>query len=121
MIDYSIQNKQAWEYNAYEFWVEHSGTPVDRAKKALENPVGMLKRYSDYFDTYSGIKIASAIRYKGSSTSFCPPSHAVISKQSSVSVPFVKYVLNSLPAIGTIHEYLSLYLKNAACVYSGIS
>ena len=59
MIDYSIQNKQAWEYNAYEFWVEHSGTPVDRAKKALENPVGMLKRYSDYFDTYSGIKIAN--------------------------------------------------------------
>ena len=21
MIDYSIQNKKAWEYNAYDFWV----------------------------------------------------------------------------------------------------
>ncbi len=59
MIDYSIQNKKAWEYNAYEFWVEHSGTPSDRAKKDLENPVKMLKKYSDYFDTYSGIKIAN--------------------------------------------------------------
>lgn len=59
MVDYSIQNKRAWEYNAYEFWVKQSGTPVDRAKKDLENPMGMLKRYSDYFDTYSGVKIAN--------------------------------------------------------------
>lgn len=32
MVDYSIQNKRAWEYNAYEFWVKQSGTPVDKAK-----------------------------------------------------------------------------------------
>ncbi len=59
MVDYSIQNKKAWEYNAYEFWVKQSGTPEDRAKKDLENPIGMLKRYADYFDTYRGIKIAN--------------------------------------------------------------
>lgn len=59
MIDYSIQNKKAWEYNAYEFWVKQSGAPVDRAKRDLENPTGMLKKYSHYFDTYSGIKIAN--------------------------------------------------------------
>ena len=59
MINYSIQNKKAWEYNAYEFWVKQSGTPVDRAKRDLENPMGMLKRYSDYFDTYNGIKVAN--------------------------------------------------------------
>lgn len=59
MIDYSIQNKKAWEYNAYEFWVKQSGTPADRAKKDLEDPIGMLKRYSDYFDTYGGIKVAN--------------------------------------------------------------
>ena len=47
MIDYSIQNKKAWEYNAYEFWVKQSGTPVDRAKRDLENPMGMLKRYRE--------------------------------------------------------------------------
>ena len=45
-----FQNKKAWEYNAYEFWLKNSGTPVDRAKEDLENPLGMLKRYSDYFD-----------------------------------------------------------------------
>ena len=56
MVDYSIQNKKAWEYNAYEFWVKQSGTPAERAKRDLENPVGMLKKYSDYFDTYKGIK-----------------------------------------------------------------
>ena len=59
MVDYSIQNKKAWEYNAYEFWVKQSGTPAERAKRDLENPVGMLKKYSDYFDTYKGIKIAN--------------------------------------------------------------
>lgn len=59
MTDYRIQNKRAWEYNAYDFWVKQSGTPFDRAKRDLENPIGMLKRYSDYFDTYNGIKVAN--------------------------------------------------------------
>ena len=36
----------------YDFWVKQSGTPVDRAKRDLENPIGMLKRYSDYFHIY---------------------------------------------------------------------
>lgn len=43
MTDYSVQNKKAWEYNAYAFWVKQSGTPSERAKKDLENPLGMLK------------------------------------------------------------------------------
>lgn len=59
MVDYSIQNKTAWEYNAYEFWVKHSGTPLERAKKDIENPIKMLKKYSDYFDTYKGVKVAN--------------------------------------------------------------
>ena len=59
MIDYSIQNKKAWEYNAYEFWVKQSGTPSERAKKDMENPLGMLKKYSDYFDSYKGIRVAN--------------------------------------------------------------
>ena len=33
MKAYSMQNKKAWEYNAYEFWVKQAGTPADRAKK----------------------------------------------------------------------------------------
>ena len=59
MEDYSIQNKKAWEYNAYEFWVKQSGTPSERAKKDMENPLGMLKKYSDYFDSYKGIRVAN--------------------------------------------------------------
>lgn len=59
MIDYSEQNKKAWEYNAYDFWVNTSGKPSDRAKKDLEDPIRMLKRYAGYFDTYEGIKIAN--------------------------------------------------------------
>lgn len=58
MTEDTIQNKKAWEYNAYEFWVKQ-GTPADRARRDLENPTGVLKRYSDYFDTYTGIKIAN--------------------------------------------------------------
>lgn len=59
MKDYSYQNKKAWEYNAYDFWVSHSGTPAERAKKDMEAPLGMLKRYADYFDTYEGVRVAN--------------------------------------------------------------
>lgn len=59
MVEYSIQNKKAWEYSAYEFWVEHSGAPAERARMDMEDPKGMLKKYADYFETYSGIKIAN--------------------------------------------------------------
>ena len=59
MIDYSAQNKQAWEYNAYEFWVKQAGTPSERAKKDRENPVEMLKRYSEYFDSYTNTRVAN--------------------------------------------------------------
>ena len=46
MIDYSAQNKKAWEYNTYEFWVSQDGTPCERAKKDKENPIAMLKKYA---------------------------------------------------------------------------
>ncbi|MBD5460630.1 MAG: class I SAM-dependent methyltransferase, partial [Lachnospiraceae bacterium] len=59
MTESTIQNKTAWEYNAYEFWVKQSGTPAERAKKDLENPLGMLKRYAGYFDTYKDVRIAN--------------------------------------------------------------
>jgi len=59
MREYSKQNKAAWEYNAYEFWVKQSGTPEERAKQDVGNPVGMLRKYEAYFDTYEGIKVAN--------------------------------------------------------------
>lgn len=59
MRDYSKQNKLAWEYSAYDFWVKTSGTPAERAKKDMENPKKMLRKYAEYFDTYRGLRIAN--------------------------------------------------------------
>lgn len=61
MVDYSMQNKKAWEYNAYEFWVKQSGTPVDRAKRNLENTVFDIsednKRYALEVATAAGVDL----------------------------------------------------------------
>ena len=57
--NYRVQNKKAWEYSAYEFWLQHSGHPRERAGKDLENPLKMLKQYTAYFDSYKGIRIAN--------------------------------------------------------------
>lgn len=59
MRDYSKQNKLAWEYSAYDFWVKTSGSPAERAKRDLENPGRMLKYHANYFDTYEGIRVAN--------------------------------------------------------------
>lgn len=59
MKDYRIQNKKAWEYNAYDFWVREAGKPEELAKKMLENPVRQLRKYSAYFDRYQGIRVAN--------------------------------------------------------------
>jgi 2-polyprenyl-3-methyl-5-hydroxy-6-metoxy-1,4-benzoquinol methylase len=59
METYRLQNKKAWEYNAYDFWVMNEGSPSTQAEKILADPKGMLKRYADYFDNYKGVKIAN--------------------------------------------------------------
>ena len=59
MQEYSKQNKTAWEYGAYDFWVNTLGKPEDCAKKYKENPNAMLKRYADYFESFEGIKVAN--------------------------------------------------------------
>ena len=59
MRAYSQQNKRAWEYSAYDFWVKNSGTPEERAKENIANPKAMLRKYASYFDTYEGIRIAN--------------------------------------------------------------
>lgn len=58
-MSYTEQNKKAWEYNAYDFWISNSGLPADRAKKDIENPEKSLKRFTNYFDSYEGLKIAN--------------------------------------------------------------
>ena len=59
MEDYSLQNKKAWEYNAYDFWVRTAGTPEQRALEDKSDPVRMLRRYAQYFDRYEGLKVAN--------------------------------------------------------------
>lgn len=59
MRDYSAQNKKAWEYSAYDFWIKNSGFPSERAKKDMENPLGMLRKYAKYFDCYENVRIAN--------------------------------------------------------------
>ncbi len=58
MENYHKQNKRAWEYNAYDFWVKDS-TPGSRAKEILNDPIGQLKKYADYFDSYTGVRVAN--------------------------------------------------------------
>ncbi len=59
MKDYSAQNKKAWEFNAYDFWIKNAGTPEEMAKKNLENPKKMLRKYAGYFDKFDGIFVGS--------------------------------------------------------------
>ncbi len=59
MRDYSEQNKKAWEYDAYHFWVSRNGSPEERAREDMENPRKMLRRYADYFDRFTGVRVAN--------------------------------------------------------------
>lgn len=59
MIDSSRQNKKAWEYNAYDFWCSHNGSPAELAKKLVENPINAIKRHAAYFDAFQHVRIAN--------------------------------------------------------------
>ncbi len=58
MVEYSRQNKQAWEFDAYNFW-RRKCKPEERAKADIKNPMGQLKKYAEYFDSYKGVKVAN--------------------------------------------------------------
>lgn len=59
MKDYTTQNKKAWEYTAYDFWLKAEGQPEDFAEEIKQDPIGHLRKYVDYFDTYGGLRIAN--------------------------------------------------------------
>ena len=54
-----MQNKKAWEHSAYQFWIDHAGTPAEHANKILENTLGKLRKYAAYFDSFENKKIAN--------------------------------------------------------------
>ncbi len=58
MEEYINQNKLAWEYDVYDFWLKQVGDPNDKAKTIMSNPERELKCYAKYFDSYEKVKIA---------------------------------------------------------------
>lgn len=59
MDEQSIKNKTAWEYRAYEFWNKRDGSPMEKAKKILENPQASLKKHQQFFENIEGMKVAN--------------------------------------------------------------
>lgn len=59
MKPYIQQNKTAWEYNAYDFWLKKEGTPAELAQRIKADPERMLRRFRSYFDGCEGQRIAN--------------------------------------------------------------
>ena len=59
MKEQSQINKKAWEYRAYEFWNAKHGTPEEKAKKILNDPLASLKKHQSYFKDIEGKRIAN--------------------------------------------------------------
>ncbi len=57
--EYIAQNRTAWEHDAYHFWVKQYGLPSELARKMIEKPRAMLRKYAQYFKSFEGSKIAS--------------------------------------------------------------
>ena len=63
MKDYSEQHKKAWEYDAYDFWVRHEGTPEERAREDVAGPRKMLRKYAQYFRSGQWCKDCQYLRF----------------------------------------------------------
>jgi SAM-dependent methyltransferase len=59
MNEISLQNKQAWEYRAYEFWNISNGTPSEKAAKIIQNPKACLRHHQKYFENIKDLQIAN--------------------------------------------------------------
>ena len=59
MKESSRQNKTAWEYRAYDFWLQQMGRPEERAAEILMDPVRQLRKYAQYFGAVEGLRIAN--------------------------------------------------------------
>lgn len=59
MKDYTAQNKKAWEYTAYDFWLKAEGQPTDFAGKIKQDPIGHLRKFTAYFDSYENLRTAN--------------------------------------------------------------
>lgn len=59
MNEHSAQNKLAWEHRAYEYWHKRDGSPAEKAKKIMRDPLKQLKKHKSYFDDITGKTIAN--------------------------------------------------------------
>ncbi|RIW34654.1 methyltransferase domain-containing protein [Bacillus salacetis] len=59
MTKQSIQNKKAWEHNAYDFWVKKYGEPSKLAEAISKNPSAYLKKHQAHFRQVEGKSIAN--------------------------------------------------------------
>jgi len=59
MNEQSAKNKIAWEHRAYEFWNRRDGSPEEKAKQILDDPITQLKKHKQYFEHVAGKKIAN--------------------------------------------------------------
>jgi len=58
MNEQSAQNKNAWEYRAYEFW-NSQGTPSTKAEYIKNDPMARLRYHKKYFQNVDGLDIAN--------------------------------------------------------------
>ena len=59
MREQSRKNKKAWEYRAYEFWHKRDGSPEEKARQILEDPIACLKKHKHHFININGRKVAN--------------------------------------------------------------
>lgn len=65
MNEQSILNKKAWEHKAYDFWIKRDGTPEEKAKKIVKDPLSCLKNHSSAFVDCKNLKIANVCGSNG--------------------------------------------------------
>lgn len=59
MNEQSATNKAAWEYRAYEFWINRDGHPKEKAKEIRKNPRACLKKHQAFLENVENKKIAN--------------------------------------------------------------
>ncbi len=57
----SGQNREAWDYHAYEYWCRNHGPPSEVAKRMRENPASWIRGHTEYLGNVTGKKIVNLL------------------------------------------------------------
>ena len=99
MIDPISQNKAAWEHRAYEWRVNHKGTPQAAAAKIADNPTKHLRYHAKHFNDIAGKRIANICGSDGRRALAFALLHADATV-FDISEPQKKYALELAEAAG---------------------